>query len=675
MTTGSMPAWRRMAAVTAIVSLLTAGLSAPGSAAAAGRKAKPSLTLSSIPGPVAGGWRLNGDAVIASPALSLTDVATTYEAGSAFWPDPVSSAGIHAKFDTYIGSGTGGDGLTLTLADASLTKPTALGVTGGGLGYSGIAGVAVALDTYHNSVNPSGNFVGLATGGVYDKLVWAATNTSVPALRDVTHRVEVTTTTNHVTVALDGATVLDAAVPLPPSVLVGFTAGDGTTTDIHSVSNVAITIGNAPPPPDDSATYLGGNARTNYFPAETALKPANIASLAPKWVAQGGVGSSTQPIPANGLIYWGDWTGHEHATKANGTDQWSTPIGSVTDAACSPATVGVASTATVASVGGRSIVYVGGGDGNSYALDALTGAVIWKTSLGALPDHFIWDSPAVFDGSVYIGVASLCDNPLVQGQLFRLDASTGAVQAVLDLAPSNCTGAGIIGSPTVDKADGSLYLATGNGGGCAGTLGEALVKVRASDLSVVSSWIVPAARAPGDSDFVATPTLFTASINGVAQRLVGAANKNGTFYAFRRWHVASGPVWQTAIANGGDDPEGGDGSIVPAAFDGVALYIGGGSETVNGQACHGSVQALNPATGAVLWSACVSGPVLAAPSVVPGVVFVGSGATFYAFATSNGAQLYSYTNPSLQVFYGAATPSSGVVYVPNMTGDLLAFAP
>ena len=41
--------------------------------------------------------------------------------------------------------------MTFTLADASVTKPTALGVNGGGEGFSGITGIAVSFDTWQNT--------------------------------------------------------------------------------------------------------------------------------------------------------------------------------------------------------------------------------------------------------------------------------------------------------------------------------------------------------------------------------------------------------------------------------------------------------------------------------------------------------------------------------------------
>ncbi len=115
---------------------------------------------------MAGGWQLNGSAALvtaASPAnLQLTQT-TNYQAGSAFWPTPVPGSGISAAFDAYIGPGSGADGMTFTLADASTSQPTALGVMGGGEGFSGVDGIAVSLDTWQNSSDPATNFVGIAT--------------------------------------------------------------------------------------------------------------------------------------------------------------------------------------------------------------------------------------------------------------------------------------------------------------------------------------------------------------------------------------------------------------------------------------------------------------------------------------------------------------------------------
>ena len=73
-------------------------------------------------------------------------------------------------------------------------------------------------------------------------------------------------------------------------------------------------------------------------------------------------------------------------------------------------------------------MYIGGGDSKLYALNAATGAVLWSYDVGGNPDTFLWDSPAVFGNSVYIGVASFGDCPLVQGQILQLNRVTGALQ-------------------------------------------------------------------------------------------------------------------------------------------------------------------------------------------------------------------------------------------------------
>ena len=205
----------RVAVVASVIGLGVAVASSPASSSQV-----------AIPSPVAGGWQLNGSASVVSsaspPNLQLTS-ATGFQAGSAFWPTAVPGVGITAAFDISIGGGTGADGETFTLADASVTSPAALGGHGGSLGYGGIKGLAIGFDTYKNAVNPSNNFVGIATGAgtATGTLNWAVTSTAVPALRNTVHHVVVTTTSSGVTVALDGTQVLGYATALPASVLDG----------------------------------------------------------------------------------------------------------------------------------------------------------------------------------------------------------------------------------------------------------------------------------------------------------------------------------------------------------------------------------------------------------------------------------------------------------------------
>jgi hypothetical protein len=82
--------------------------------------------------------------------------------------------------------------------------------------------------------------------------------------------------------------------------------------------------------------------------------------------------------------------------------------------------------------------------------------------------------------------------------------------------------------------------------------------------------------------------------------LIGVANKNGVYYVLDRTNLGAGPIWQRTISGSGEDPTAGEGSISPSAFDGSSLYIAGGSITVNGVLCGGTLRSLDAATGQLL---------------------------------------------------------------------------
>ena len=171
----------------------------------------------------------------------------------------------------------------------------------------------------------------------------------------------------------------------------------------------------------------------------------------------------SQPFVSNDVVYWGSFDGYERATDTSGHLVWQTFLGHTDAPDCvNPSTRGVVSTATITSdvqVGSAtSVLYVGGGDSKMYALNAATGAVLWSHSVGSNPDYFVWSSPAVYGNSVYIGVASFGDCPLVQGQLLQLNRITGAVQHMFNLVPDGCIGGGVWGSPTIDAAAGTIYF-------------------------------------------------------------------------------------------------------------------------------------------------------------------------------------------------------------------------
>jgi outer membrane protein assembly factor BamB len=449
-----------------------------------------------------------------------------------------------------------------------------------------------------------------------------------------------------------------------------------TSGPIHSLAFSHANIARASS--SDWTTYLQGNDRTGFAAGESGFNPASVKNLHLAWQASDtgpDHGVFSQPVVSNGLVYWGSFDGRERATDTSGHLVWQRNLGTTSPPGCTdPSAAGIVSTATVTTdvpIGtATSVLYVAGGNSKVYALNAATGAVLWSYDVGGNPNTFVWSSPAVLGNSVYIGVSSFGDCPLVRGRLLQLNRVTGALQNTFNVVPKGCTGGGVWGSPTVDAVAGTIYFATGNAGNCTRSepLAPALVEVRASDLSLVGSWAVPPAQQSEDSDFGSTPTLFSGVIGGQSQPLVGVINKNGVFYAFERDVLPSGPLWRRRIATGGGDPPSGQGDIAPAAFDGTTLYVGG-DVTSN---CAGTVNALNPSTGAFLWRHCFSGGfVLGAVTVSSGgVIAVGEGNNIAVLSARTGAARFTYagTGP----FWGPPSIVGGTLYEGDMAGNLYA---
>jgi outer membrane protein assembly factor BamB len=425
--------------------------------------------------------------------------------------------------------------------------------------------------------------------------------------------------------------------------------------------------------------YLAGIDRTGFASGENGFNPTSVQNLHQAWKATDNApnhGVFPQPVVSNGLVYWGSNDGFERATSTSGNLVWQTNLGRTSPPACTnPSDFGISSTPTITTdvpVGGAtSVMYIGGGDSKLYALNAATGAVLWSYDVGGNPDTFLWDSPAVFGNSVYIGVASFGDCPLVQGQVLQINRVTGALQNTFNVVPNGCTGGGIWSSPTLDAAAGTIYFTTGTPSpDCPSTPGgPSMLELRASDLSLVGSWTIPVAQQTPDADFGATPTLFNGVIGGQSVPLVGAIDKNGIFYAFKRDALPSGPVWQTRIATGGGNPTTGQGDQASAAYDGTRLYVGGDITP----SCSGTVNALNPSTGAFIWQHCFTdgGFVIGGVTVTSGgVVAVGEGSNVAMVSAATGASVATFTGTG--PFFGPPSVAGGTLYEGDMSGNIYA---
>ncbi|MEA2645642.1 MAG: hypothetical protein QOE92_725 [Chloroflexota bacterium] len=431
---------------------------------------------------------------------------------------------------------------------------------------------------------------------------------------------------------------------------------------------VAAPPGGARAATGDWPTYLGDDARSGANAGESTLAPGNAVGLGLRWTfATGGVIAASAAV-VDGVVYVGSWDGYEYALDAaTGALRWKTFLGVTTGGSgCSnPHAAGISSAATV--TGG--VVYVGGGDAYWYALDAGTGAVLWKVFAGdnsAASGHYNWASPLIHDGYAYVGVSSLGDCPLVQGQLLQVSLSSHAVVNTFNFAPNGQVGGGIWTSPALDTASNSILLTTGTRAGTQ-PLSQAVVSLDATSLALKGAWTLPHEQEVVDSDWGTTPLLSS----GGGKNLVTAVNKNGYAYTFDRDNINAGPLWRTQTAVGGDCPTCGDGTVSSGATANGLLFLGGGNQVINGRGWQGAVQALDPATGAFVWQHGTSSPVVAAMAYANGLIFDGAGATLEVLDATNGTRLYSYRTGA--TIYGSPAVAGGQVYAGSVDGRLYAF--
>jgi hypothetical protein len=254
----------------------------------------PLSARASIPDPTAGGWQLNGDAAIvntgSSDVLQLTDAATQYQVGSAFWPATLPSSSLHIAFDLFMGGGTGADGVALVFGDpANGATEFSLGGAGAGLGLRGIPGWGIGFETVPSSL------VGVGQGGnEVENFMSYQTQTGVADLREATHHVDVRVALGHLTVTLDGTQVLVTSLALPPNVLVGFSGANGGLTDQHTISNVSILT----PALLTAATSLTFG---NVTVGQTSMQSWVVTNAGGEDATITGVTSPVAPFSATGL--------------------------------------------------------------------------------------------------------------------------------------------------------------------------------------------------------------------------------------------------------------------------------------------------------------------------------------------------------------------------------------
>ena len=448
----------------------------------------------------------------------------------------------------------------------------------------------------------------------------------------------------------------------------------------------------------DWPQYLHGPQHSSVSNA-TAFTVPNAASARQVWHWQPPVISGelapaldASPTVVAGAVYIGAQSGGFYAlNEATGAVIWSRRLDTQRAVTCTGQ--GITSTAAVLPdpVTGTSTVYVSGAR-FLYALNAATGAVVWKTELGppdkAQPDgYYNWSSPTVAGGHIYAGLASNCDNPLVRGGVVELDQHTGQVLHTWYTVPRGSIGGSVWSSVAASSTGSDVWVSTGNE--CDPTvdtcppgnkIGNSLSIVHLSgSLGLLQAWQAPGTAGHGhDWDFGSSPTLFGSL--GVPPD-VGACNKNGKYYALADNPLGSSPLWTDTLGV----PGGARGVCLSSAvWDGPAgtLYLSGDGTTIGGSSFGGSVGQVNPSSGAFAWHTGLPCAVMGTPSLdSAGVLAVGTyrcakpaTPAAYLLNAATGAILSTLPVGTSKIF---AQPvfAQGTLFVATESGGLYDLAP
>jgi polyvinyl alcohol dehydrogenase (cytochrome) len=321
-------------------------------------------------------------------------------------------------------------------------------------------------------------------------------------------------------------------------------------------------------------------------------------------------------------------------------------------------------------------VYVYSQDGNLYALDAGNGAIVWSsrvyTPSSSVNDYSAWSSPTVSNGKIYVGISSNCDRPLVPGGVMAFEQATGNPIGTYFAMPPGAVGGSVWTSAAVASTSGNVLVTTGNVSRSSTQPGDSysIVRLDGQTLAKLDIWTVPAGELVRDSDFGGSPTIFEANLQGTLTPMVGACNKNGSFYALRIDNLAAGPVWTFHVGIPGVKQ--GFQCLAAAIWDGSHLFVASNGTTIRGVKVPGSIRELDPATGTIIWETGLSGQVLGSPTKNgAGVIAVATyGKAAYLIDASSGQILKTISAPT--TFSQPVFADSYLFVAPN-TGDFTAY--
>ena len=226
----------------------------------------------------------------------------------------------------------------------------------------------------------------------------------------------------------------------------------------------------------------GLDLSNSRFQPNPGLAAADVPKLKLKWAFgfPGGSQAYGQPSIAGGRVFVGSDTGRFYVLDAaTGCIHWSFQAdGGIRSApSIGPLKPGAA---------GRYAVYFGDIKAGVYAIDASSGELIWKKRVDDHRSARVTGAPKLHDGRLYVPVSSVEEVPAAQptyqcctfrGSVVALDAATGAQLWKTYTIPDppqeagrnaagtqlwKTAGAAVWSSPTIDPGRGELFIGTGN---------------------------------------------------------------------------------------------------------------------------------------------------------------------------------------------------------------------
>jgi polyvinyl alcohol dehydrogenase (cytochrome) len=389
-----------------------------------------------------------------------------------------------------------------------------------------------------------------------------------------------------------------------------------------------------------------------------------------------------QPTIVGGLIFVGGGDREVYALDAkSGCTRWTFKTEAVVRTAISFAPIpGIKQFA----------VFFGDLRANAYAVNAITGALVWKTKVEDHPAAVITGAPTLYSGILYVPVSSfeeVTGSPSAyqcctfRGSIAALDIATGKQvwkSYTIPDAPRPTkrnaagtqlygpSGAAVWSAPTIDVQRGAIYVATGdNYSDPPSETSDAILafelatgrmlwrrQATAKDSYVVSCFSADKANCPEsngpDHDFGQSPILVNLRSG---QRVLVVGQKSGVVHALDPDQEGK-ILWQTRVGKGGAL----GGIMWGSAADQDHVYVansdvrfGPGYKTLDPTA-GGGLFALDLASGKIAMqvppSSCdgrsrCSPALSAALTVIPGVVFSGGVSGYLrAYATDDARLLW-----------------------------------